>query len=51
MSKSAIAAFFINELRYDSAPRKDIIEALVEELSVSKSNAAAYIYNFDKKAR
>jgi len=50
MSKSAIAAFFINELRYDNAPRKDIIEALVEELSITKANAAAYIYNFDKKA-
>lgn len=51
MSKSAIAAFFINELRYDSAPRKEIVEALMDELWVSKSNAAAYIYNFDKKAR
>lgn len=50
MSKSAIAAFFISELRYDSASRKDIIEALVEELSITKANAATYIYNFDKKA-
>jgi hypothetical protein len=51
MSKTATAQFFINELRYDNAPRKDIIDALVEELSVTKANAAAYIYNFDKKAR
>lgn len=51
MSKSATAAFFIAELRYDSALRKDIVEALVEELSITKANAAAYIYNFDKKAR
>jgi hypothetical protein len=51
MSKSATAKFFINELRYDKAKRKDIIDALVEELSITKANAAAYIYNFDKKAR
>jgi hypothetical protein len=51
MSKSATAKFFINELRYDKAERKDIIAALVEELSITKANAAAYIYNFDKKAR
>lgn len=51
MSKSTTAAFFINELRYDKADRKDIIDALVEELSVTKANAAAYIYNFDKKGR
>ena len=51
MSKSAIAAFFIKELRYDNAPRAEIIEALIDELWVSKANAAAYIYNFDKKAR
>ena len=50
MSKSQTAQFFIKELRYDNAPRKDIIEALVEELSVTKANAATYIYNFDKKA-
>lgn len=51
MSKTQTAAFFINELRYDNAERKDIIDAIVEELSVTKANAAAYIYNFDKKAR
>lgn len=51
MSKSVTAAFFIRELRYDSADRKDIIDALVNELGVTKANAAAYIYNFDKKAR
>lgn len=51
MSKSATAAFFISELRYDNAERKVIIDAIVEELNVTKANAAAYIYNFDKKAR
>ena len=51
MTKTSTAQFYIKELRYDNAPRKDIIDALVEELSVTKSNAAAYIYNFDKKAR
>ena len=51
MSKSAVAAFYIKELRYENADRKSIIDAIVEVLDVTKANAAAYIYNFDKKAR
>ena len=43
MSKRDIAVFFINELRYDGAKRKDIIEALVDQLQCSKANAAYYI--------
>ena len=50
MSKTQTARFFIDELRYDNASRKDIIAALVEELGVTKANAAAYIYNYDRKA-
>lgn len=43
MDKRSTALFFINELRFDGAKRKDIIETLVEELSISKANAAYYI--------
>lgn len=51
MSKIETAAFYINELRYDGARRKDIIQVLVEELSLKPNTAATYIYNHDKKAR
>jgi len=51
MSKSATAQFYINELRYENVERKEIIETLIEVLEISKANAAAYIYNFDKKSK
>lgn len=51
MSKSATAQFFINELRYENVERKEIIATLIEVLEISKANAAAYIYNFDKKGK
>lgn len=43
MDKRSIALFFISELRYDGAKRKDIVTALIEELSISKANASYYI--------
>lgn len=43
MDKRSTALFFISELRYDGVKRKDIIQALVEELSISAANAAYYI--------
>lgn len=50
MDKRSTALFLINELRYDGAKRKDIIEALVEELSISKANASYYIDRVAKSA-
>lgn len=43
MDKRSTAMFFISELRYDGAKRKDIIQALVEELSITKANASYYV--------
>lgn len=43
MTKRDTAMFFINELRYDRAKRKEIVEALTEELGMSKANAAYYV--------
>ncbi len=43
MTKRDTAIFFINELRYDGAKRKDIIQALIEELTITAANAAYYI--------
>ncbi len=43
MDKRSTALFFISELRYDGAKRKDIIQALVEELSITKANASYYV--------
>ncbi len=43
MDKRSTALFFINELRYEKAKRKDMVQTLVEELSISPANAAYYI--------
>lgn len=43
MTKRDTALFFISELRYDGAQRKEIIQALIEELSITAANAAYYI--------
>ncbi len=43
MDKRSTALFFINELRFDGAKRKDIVQALIEELGISKANASYYI--------
>lgn len=48
MSKRETALYFINELRYDGAKRKDIVEALVNELAMSKANASYYIDRVSK---
>lgn len=43
MDKRSTALFFVTELRYDNAKRKDIIQALIEELSITAANAAYYV--------
>ena len=43
MDKRSTALFFLSELRYDGAKRKDIIDTLMDELQCSKANAAYYI--------
>lgn len=42
-TKRDTALFFITELRYDSASRKDIIEVLMDQLQCGKANAAYYV--------
>lgn len=49
-SKRETALFFINELRYDNAKRKDIIDALVQELEITKANASYYVDRVAKAA-
>lgn len=45
------ALFFIAELRNDGAARKDIVNALVEELAISKANAAYYVDRVAKQPK
>lgn len=49
-AKRETALFFINELRCDGAKRKDIVEALVTELAITKANASYYVDRVAKAA-
>jgi len=50
MDKRSTALFFINELRYENAKRKDIVETLMDHLQITKANAAYYMDRVAKAA-
>ena len=35
--------FFVNALHYEGAKRKEMIDALMEEFSITKANASYYV--------
>lgn len=43
MDKRSTALFYIAELKYDGAKRKDILETLVGEMMMTKANATYYL--------